>query len=238
MKEQAFTFRILRFKPGRIDPPRYAEFLVRPRPKMTILDGLEQIRLSLDATLMYRHCCHHAACGTCACTINGTPALACTTRITELHSDIITLEPLVNYACLGDLAVDMASFFQEWDPQWLNVRSCEKATTDRTPRGIDQLTRLENCIECGCCVAACPVTSRSEPFMGPAALAAMNNEMRNRPAAKKSLLRMAADSQGADRCERHLVCSRVCPSKVYPARHIADLQRAIGPHILKDGFKS
>jgi succinate dehydrogenase/fumarate reductase-like Fe-S protein len=82
-----------------------------------------------------------------------------------------------------------------------------------------------------------PVTSRSEPFMGPAALAAMNNEMRNRPAAKKSLLQVAADSQGAAMCERPRVCSRVCPSKVYPARHIADLQRAIGPQILNDGSK-
>jgi len=51
--------------------------------------------------------------------------------------------------------------------------------------------------------------------------------MRNRPANKKSLLRMAADSRGAAMCERHLVCSRVCPSKVYPARHIADLQRRL-----------
>ena len=100
------------------------------------------------------------------------------------------------------------------------------------------MTRLENCIECGCCEAACPVTSRSEPFMGPAVLAAVNNEMRNRPAAKKPLLRMAADSRGAAGCERHLACSRVCPSKVYPARHIADLQRALGPQLRKEGFKS
>jgi succinate dehydrogenase / fumarate reductase iron-sulfur subunit len=231
LKEQTVTLRILRFKPGRIDPPHYEDFAVRLTPKMTILDGLEQIRLSLDDTLMYRHCCHHASCGTCACTINGTPALACTTHIAELQTDTITLEPLVNYACLGDLAVDMTSFFQEWDPQWTNVRSCKKATVDRTPRGVAQLTRLENCIECGCCVAACPVTSGSEPFLGPALLAAVNNEMRNRPANKDSLLRIAADPHGAAMCRRHLICSRVCPSQVYPARHIADLQRSVGTQV-------
>ncbi len=81
MQALTVTFRILRFKPGLIDPPHNQDFTVRLEPRMTVLDGLEQIRLNLDATLLYRHCCHHASCGTCACTINGTPALACTTRI-------------------------------------------------------------------------------------------------------------------------------------------------------------
>jgi succinate dehydrogenase/fumarate reductase-like Fe-S protein len=29
-----------------------------------------------------------------------------------------------------------------------------------------QLMRLQNCIECGCCVAACPVSSDADAFMG------------------------------------------------------------------------
>lgn len=193
---------------------------------MTVLDGLEQIRLNLDATLMYRHCCHHASCGTCACTINGSPALACTARIADLETETITLAPLANHPCLGDLAVDMTSFFREWDPQWANLRTCEKTTAARTPQGIDQLMRLENCIECGCCVAACPVTGSSISFLGPAVLAAVNNEIRNRPAARTKLLEIASDPRGSAMCLRHLACSRVCPSKVFPARHIADLQRS------------
>lgn len=202
-------------------------------PHMTVLDGLEQIRLNQDATLMYRHCCHHASCGTCACTINGHPALACTTRIADLKSPSITLAPLENHPCLGDLAVDMTNFFRELDPQWKSLRKCEKATYRRTPQGINQLKRLENCIECGCCVAACPVSASATTFMGPAVLAAVNSEKRNRPSALKEMTKIAADPRGVAMCQRHLACSRVCPSKVYPARHIADLQRAVGlksPH--------
>lgn len=202
-------------------------------PDMTILDGLEQIRLNLDPTLMYRHCCHHASCGTCACTINGRPALACTTRIADLNTDTICLAPLSNHHCLGDLAVDMTSFFGELDPKWGSLRDCEKTTVERTPQGVDQLKRLENCIECGCCVAACPVTADTTSFKGPAALAAVNNEMRNRPESREEMLRIAADPRGAGMCQRHLACSRVCPSKVYPARHIADLQRAVGQKVNK-----
>ncbi len=227
MKTRTKTFRILRFKPGRLDPPRYQDFEVPWEAQMTVLDGLERIRLTMDASLMYRHCCHHASCGTCACTINGTPALACTARIADLPDETITLAPLAYFTCLGDLAVDMSSFFDDMDPQWANLRPCERVTAGRTPQGVKQLMRLENCIECGCCVAACPESSSVKGFMGPAALAAVNNEIRNRPQSKAALLRKASHPRAATMCRRHLACSRVCPTQVYPARHIADLLRAI-----------
>ena len=227
MRVKTVEFRILRFKPDRIDPPRFESYSVTAGPMTTVLDGLEEIRLKKDATLMYRHCCHHASCGTCACTINGKPALACTTRIADLQTETVVLEPLAHLDCLGDLAVDMRSFYQEMDSEWTNIRICETSAPERTPDGVAGLMRLENCIECGCCAAGCPVTPESREFMGPAVLAALNNEIRNQPAEREKLLQMAADRRGVVMCRRHLVCSRVCPSKVYPARHIADLQRRI-----------
>ncbi len=227
MQMKTVEFRILRFKPGRLDSPRFERFSVMAEPMTTVLDGLEEIRLKQDATLMYRHCCHHASCGTCACTINGKPALACTTRIVDLQTPTVTLEPLAQFSCLGDLAVDMRHFYKAMDSEWTNIRPCETSAPERTPDGVAHLMRLENCIECGCCVAGCPVTPESREFLGPAVLAALNNEIRNKPAGREKLLQKAADRRGVVMCRRHLVCSRVCPSKVYPARHIADLQRLI-----------
>jgi succinate dehydrogenase / fumarate reductase iron-sulfur subunit len=224
---QTVIFRILRYKPGVIDPPRFQTFDLAFRPEMTVLEGLEEIRLTREAGLMYRHCCHHASCGTCACMINGSPALACTTRVADLKTDAITLEPLENHPCLGDLAVDVAGFFQEIDARWTNHRPCRDASVQRTPQGVNQLLRFENCIECGCCVAACPVVSSTPRFLGPAVLAALNNERRHRPTSQPLLLEIAAGPNGADQCRRHLACSQVCPAAVYPARHIADLQRKI-----------
>ncbi len=227
MVDPKTIFRIRRFKPNGIDPPQYQDFVIQPQPEMTVLDGLEQIRLTLDATLMYRHCCHHASCGTCACTINGTAALACNTRIDDLHSATITLTPLENHTCLGDLVVDMTAFFKEMDPDWAGRRQPEAASVERIPQGVARLLRFENCIECGCCVSVCPVVPSNKGFMGPAALAAIHNEMRNAPDNRKPLLKIAAGARGVGQCQRALACSRVCPSKVYPARHIADLVRAI-----------
>lgn len=229
MGEKLVVFRILRYKPGVVDPARFQDFKIHVRPEMTVLEGLDEIRLTLDADLMYRRSCHHASCGTCACMINGTPALACTTRITDLKSDVVTLAPLENHPCIGDLAVEVCGFFNGLDAGWGNHTPCRDASADRTPEGIGQLLRFENCIECGCCAAACPVVSGAPEFLGPAVLAALDNERRHHPQKEKTLLRIAAGPHGAAQCRRHLACSRVCPAAVYPARHIADLQREIGP---------
>ena len=46
------TIRILRYKPNRIDPPRYQDFSLHVEPEMSVLDALEKIRLEQDNTLM------------------------------------------------------------------------------------------------------------------------------------------------------------------------------------------
>lgn len=227
MPSHICRLRILRFVPGHIDPPTFHDYEVRAESGTTVLDALETIRLTQEPGLMYRHCCHHASCGTCACMINGTPALACTTRLVDIDNNTITLEPLANHPCIGDLAVATTGFFADFDPDWATVRETETASAERTPSGVKSVTRFENCIECGCCTAACPIASHSSTFQGPAALAAINAERRNRPQRETTLVQKAAQPNGASLCQRHLACSRACPSKVYPARHIADLLRVI-----------
>jgi succinate dehydrogenase / fumarate reductase iron-sulfur subunit len=66
MPKKKITFRILRYKPGRIDPARFQEFTLDVDPDSSVLDALETIRLQQDSSLMYRHSCHHSSCGTCA----------------------------------------------------------------------------------------------------------------------------------------------------------------------------
>ena len=218
-------FRIERFKPGLIDPPRFQSFRLQVTAGMSVLDCLEQIRLTRDETLLYRHSCHHSACGTCACTINGIQRLACTTSVLELDTDIVVLEPLHGFTRLGDLVVDMTGFYRDIDPDWAVLRFAEPVKGAAGDSGVP--LRLEDCIECGCCVVACPVVHSEPCFLGPAALAALNNQIRNRPALRADLLTVAAADCGEKLCDRTLNCSRVCPTQVYPARHIAELRRAV-----------
>jgi succinate dehydrogenase / fumarate reductase iron-sulfur subunit len=229
MGPKPITFRISRYKPGIIDPPRFQEFELTSDENTTVLDGLEKIRLTQDAALMYRHSCHHASCGTCACKINGQARLACITRVLELNSSTITLEPLAVFKRLGDLVVDMRALFKDIDQDWSYVREAENVESGIRPDGIDCFTRFENCIECGACVAACPVIDKNNDFMGPAALAALHREMLKSPQRKSELLALAGANRGEQLCDRALNCSRVCPTAVYPARHIADLRRKLHP---------
>ncbi len=218
------TFRILRYKPNRIDPPRFQDFSLQIEPDMSVLDGLEKIRFEQDNTLMYRHSCHHSSCGTCACKINGKERLTCITKITDLKEDTITLTPLEGFKPIGDLVVAVTRFYIDYSEEWCYLRRSEKIKSTLLPEGIQHFTRFENCIECGACISACPVAHDSNAFLGPAVLAAVNNELKKSPQKSEDLLSMAASER---LCERSVNCSRVCPNKVYPARHIADLRRLL-----------
>ena len=236
MSIKKITFRILRYKPGLIDPPQFQDFSIEEKPEMTILDGLEKIRLEQDSTLMYRHSCHHSSCGTCACKINGTERLACTTRINDLKSISITLAPLDGFRLIGDLVVDISPLFKNISADWSYQKNSENVKSSQMPEGIKEFKRLENCIECGACIAACPVTLENKGFLGPAALAALSNELKKSPQKAESLLAMAGNKNGERLCERALNCSRVCPIGVYPARHIADLRKLLEKKIQKKQF--
>jgi succinate dehydrogenase / fumarate reductase iron-sulfur subunit len=226
MKEKKVTFKILRYKPAVIDPPEFQEFELSVNKTMSVLDCLEKIRLEQDLSLMYRHSCHHSSCGTCACKINGKEKLTCITKVSGPAGEIITLEPLDRFKQIGDLVCEMYDFYRDISPSWTYLKATDNLNSPDLPDGI-QAIQFENCIECGACVSACPVASKNRGFMGPAALSALHNEMKKSPQKKTDLMSLAGGKRGESCCERALACSRVCPTAVYPARHIADLRRML-----------
>lgn len=207
----------------------WSEYEVPFEEHTTIVDLLEKIRSTLDATLLYRHSCHHGSCGTCGMIINGEQRLACTTNVSDLIEETpgaVELEPLQTMTHLGDLAVDPTPLFRNFPDDAGYLRPSEINREAVTPEEIDHYVRFENCIECGLCVSACPVV-QSRIFTGPAALAAYNREIDKRPERSEELLPQINSDTGVWACDRHLTCSAVCPTGVYPAKHIAVLQRKI-----------
>ena len=229
MTTREIQFKISRYKPVVIDPPQFYTYKVLVNEHLSVIDVLEKIRLEQEPTLVYRHACHHASCGTCAIIINGIERLACATNVWELNSEVVTLEPLKGFERIADLAVNVDTFFQEIDPDWSYLQPAEVIGEKPNHLEKEYFTRFENCIECGSCVSACPVShaDADRKFMGPAALAAIHREILKHPRKKKELLKLAGGPRGERWCQRALACSRVCPTKVYPARHIADLRRAL-----------
>jgi len=214
-------FKISRFQPPTIDPPRWDDFSIMVTDTMSILDGLEQIRTGLDASLAFRHSCHHSSCGTCAIRINGEARLACTTRIRSIGTDPIVLKPLDHLPRIADLVVDMAPFFEPIESAWpyAHAEGADSPTT--TP-----VMRLAQCIECGCCVSACAAMDETDVFIGPAAIAAAQRQMAIAPVQVDDLRLAVAGPDGVPACRRHFACNRVCPTRVDPGTAITRLRQS------------
>ena len=227
------TFQISRFKPNKIDPPAFQDYRLPVTESMTVLDCLEKIRLEQDRTLMYRHSCHHSSCGTCAIIINGSERLACTTNVCMLASSTIALEPLRGFERIGDLVVKLDSLYHDVAEEWTYLQPAKALGIDPLPLIGRSFTRFENCIECGSCISACPVMQQNGNFIGPAGLSALHRETLKSPRRKEDILKLSNGERGVRMCKRALACSRVCPTAVYPSKHIADLTSGVNVRTYK-----
>ena len=206
------------------------EYTIHVDKDRSLLDALEIIRSDKDPTLRYRHSCHHASCGTCACRVNGKERLACTSIIADLIAEAdgapILVEPLRGFPVLQDTLVDLSLFYRDIASEWTYIRESEELPDSSSKEAKKEVSyrRLENCIECGACVSACPV---DEEFKGPAYCAALYREIENIPGKEKELLKAAEEKDGVWGCRRAVECSRVCPSGVNPARKIQELKNRL-----------
>jgi succinate dehydrogenase / fumarate reductase iron-sulfur subunit len=219
--------RVFRFKQGD-ERPHFDEFTVPFGPRTTVLDCLVSIRNTQDPTLILRHSCFHASCGTCGMRVNDREVLACVTKIADLGGGVVKVEPIANQNLLADLVTDMVDFYDRFAVTARPlVRASESLPGSEVPAGVDHYERFENCIECGLCVSACPIVASDARYLGPAALAGgwrVVEEPRDRDAT--GVLQLTDDPQGSWRCHLTWECSAACPSNVDPAEKIMLLRRA------------
>lgn len=238
MAEKTVTFKISRYKQGQ-EQPRFDTFDVKVDEDTTLLIALQAIRRDQDATLMMRHSCHHASCGTCAMLVNGQEKLSCVVNVLELDTSTVVVEPLRNIPLISDLVVDMDDFYARMNPaDRPYVRHSEFVPGALTPDGIEQYSRYENCIECGACVSACPIMGTDEDYYGPAALAAawrVVEEPRGRD--PQEALRWVDNEKGCWRCHVAYECTEVCPSDVDPGGKIMALRGELGKQKLRRFFR-
>jgi len=225
MAEQKIQFKVLRYKQGQA-APAFQTFDVTVDENTTVLVALQDIRREQDPTLVLRHSCHHASCGTCGMKINGQENLSCVVKVLDLGTSTVVVEPLANLPIISDLVVDMSGFYERYTtPEMDYIRHSEFIPEADIPEGIEAWQRYENCLECGCCVSACPVTGSDPDYLGPAALAAawrVVAEPRNSDPA--AALDWVDNEHGCWRCHVAFECSQVCPSDVDPAGAIMSLR--------------
>jgi succinate dehydrogenase iron-sulfur subunit len=230
------TFEISRFKTGD-GKPHFDRFSVAREPGGTVLGALLEIKHRQDPSLVLRHSCLHASCGTCGVRVNGREVLGCDTRVESLPAEEpIRVEPLANQRLVADLATDMVDFYARFEAAGLpSIRASEVDAGVESPEGIRWFGRLENCIECGLCLSACPIARTNRSYIGPAALAAAARvvaEPRGRELGP--VLALAAEPDSVWRCRDAMECTAVCPSAVDPAGALLKLRR----HVAAEGVRS
>jgi succinate dehydrogenase / fumarate reductase iron-sulfur subunit len=222
-------FRVSRRKTA--DRKRHFDiFDVEVAPEATLLDALLEIRRRHDRSLVVRHSCLHAACGTCGVRINGREALACDTKIADLpFGKPIRVEPLAGQRLVSDLATDMVDFYARFEAARMPlVRGAESPVGGTPPDGIRAFGRFENCIECGLCLSACPISRTNRSYIGPAALAAAARVVAEpRGLELGPVLALAAEPDSVWRCRDAMECTAVCPSSVDPALALLGLRRHV-----------
>jgi len=238
MSGQPVEIEVFRYRPDVEEEGSWERYSIPCHPDDTLLDALHHIKEQLDPTLSYRWSCRSGVCGSCALSVDGTPRLACATRIAALGARV-RVAPLANFAVLRDLAVDVEDLGerQRAVSPWLLADAApapEPAVPLESPAALAAYAGFAACIQCGICDAACPALGRQPRFVGPSAVTLAwryARDARDRGVERRH--RVLAGERGVWNCTQSQACTSVCPQDVDPAHAVQRSQlltalRALG----------
>jgi len=224
---KSIILRISRSNPQTGTTKSFMEFKVPYEKWTTVLDAILEVKKHFDHSVAVRYSCRQATCGSCGMVINGKPRLACFTKIVELNSSVITVEPMNNFPIIRDLAVSfdrMFSTHKKLKPYIVRDDSEITSKTKeflQTPEEVEKYIQFSSCIKCGLCNSACPTMATDTSFIGPQALAqAYRYIADSRDKGKNERLKIIDEPHGIWRCHFAGSCSMVCPKGVDPAMGI------------------
>jgi len=227
LPSKSIILRISRSNPQAGTTKSFMEFKVPYEKWTTVLDAILDVKKHFDHSVGVRYSCRQASCGSCGMVINGKPRLACFTKITELNSSVITVEPMNNFPVIRDLAVSfdrMFSTHKKLKPYIIRDDTDVTSKTKeflQTPEEVEKYIQFSSCIKCGLCNSACPTMATDSSFIGPQALAqAYRYIADSRDKGKNERLKIIDEPHGIWRCHFAGSCSMVCPKGVDPAMGI------------------
>ena len=221
------TVKMYRYKPG--SEPHYDTFPVEVPDAGNILDAVEQA-WAADKTVMFRHACHHASCGSCGLLVNDVEKLPCVTPVKDYgEGATIKIDPMRNFPVITDIAIDASPIYQRMKLVGMPIiRQAESLRSDGKyvfPEGLPDFGRFENCLECGLCLSACPVMATDPEFLGPMGLAAAERLLNEpRGVDHDYIYNLIDDEHGLWRCHSSFECTEACPYEVDPGAAIMRLK--------------
>ena len=228
---------IYRYKSG--TAPRFDPFTVEVSATANVLDAIERAWDDLDRSIMFRHACHHASCGSCGLRVNGVEKLPCVTPVSDYGDGAtLTIEPMRNFPVITDLAVDASPLYERMQLVGMPIiRQAEPLRPNGKvvfPEGLNEFERFENCLECGLCLSACPVMATDPEFLGPLGLAAAERALQEpRGVDAERIYKLLDDEHGLWRCHSSFECTEACPYEVDPGAAIMRLKGNVAARKIK-----
>lgn len=216
-----YTIRIRRYNPGTDHEPYWAQYTIPFVETITVMEALEYLWDQGDY-IAFRANCREFTCGSCAMLINSVPRLACDT----LLENNMTLEPLSRYSVLRDLVVDNQPVINKAKELIYWPEGSDRTPGFSVPPDIQAKYSeiFSRCIECYCCLEACPASSSEEArFDGPMHILQLARAL-NHPLDGLDRLTQAS-GRGIWACASCFECARVCPVELNPATEIAQFRR-------------
>lgn len=151
--------------------------------------------------------CLQKKCGACAMRINGMPRLACDTKIGDLKSKTVTLEPLKKFPVVRDLIVDRSVLRENL----IALHNWLESEATKSEKSVDLAYDASRCIQCGCCLEVCPNFTAGESFFGAAAFVPASRILSQLPNGKKNDLVQEYGKHIYNGCGKSLSCHDICP---------------------------
>jgi len=232
---EKIKFKVFRFNPAVDTSPTWKIYEVEVDRSLTVLDALLKIKEEKDPSLAVRYSCRQAICGSCGMMINGKQRLACFTRVLELNSKVVVVEPLNNYPIIRDLVTDFSDLFKkEKMVKPYIIRDDVEEMKNPTgmylqkPEELLEYLQFADCIECGLCSSACPTYSTDHLFLTPMILnKAYRFSVDSRDKGLQYRLPVIDSEHGCWRCHFAAACSSVCPKGIDPAKSIQLLKKMV-----------
>ncbi len=187
--------------------------------------------------------CLEEVCGACTMVINGKVHQSCSALVDQLEKPI-SLEPMSKFPVVRDLAVDRARMFdalkkvQAWVTAdgYHDLGPGERESTSHQ----EVAYKLSECMTCGCCVEACPQYSRSNNFLGAAAIS-QSRLFNMHPTAKNiadERLDTLMQKGGIADCGNAQNCVEACPKSIPLTESIAEMGRQVSGKFWRNIFQA
>jgi len=231
MSEPAITLRVLR-QSSPTAAPRWEGFTLPWRADLSVAACLAELRERTRGAegesrepLAWTECTGRCN-GACAMRINGAARPACTARVDELGSDVITLEPLVKFVVIRDLMVDREPMIENIERLRMGAEGGDGAG-GVVAASSDPALAIARCTRCGLCLETCPQVNERSDYVGPAPIvhALLFNALPAGGAHARQRLAAIMGRGGIADCGNAQNCVEICPERIPLTEALGTLAR-------------